>query len=427
MSLAVLGFLTIGLFLAAVLSNRVSVLVASILIPAAAAVAAGAAPQLGELMLSGVLRVAPVGIMMMFAILYFGLMLDLGLFEPLVRGLVALVGGDPLRLCLVSAVLPMLVALDGDGATTFLISATALLPVHRRLGLRPVVLPGIVGLAAGVMNLLPWGGPTARAMSVLHADAAQIFLPLLPAMGAGLVWVFAAAALIGLRERQRLAGAVPAPAPLDPPAASETQRPRLFWVNLALTGALLVALFAGAWPLPVLFMTAAAVALAINCPRWDDQRARLDAHARSIVTVTSMIFAAGIFTGILTGTGMIDAMARAIAGALPAAVSGALALIVAITSMPLSLVFTPDAYYFGVLPVLAATAEGAGQDPLAIGRAALLGQMTTGFPLSPLTASTFILIGLTGVSLAEHQRFLFGWAMGSTIVMTVVARLTGTI
>ena len=123
------------------------------------------------MMLAGVLKVAPVAVMIMFAILYFGLMLEVGLFEPLVRALLLFVGGDPLRLCLASVALPMLVALDGDGATTFLISTTALLPVHRRLGLRPIILPGLIGLAAGVMNILPWGGATTRAMAVLQADS----------------------------------------------------------------------------------------------------------------------------------------------------------------------------------------------------------------------------------------------------------------
>jgi CitMHS family citrate-Mg2+:H+ or citrate-Ca2+:H+ symporter len=201
----------------------------------------------------------------------------------------------------------------------------------------------------------------------------------------------------------------------------------MFWCNLILTIALLLALFLGLWPLPMLFMCAFSVALIANCRSWEEQRTRIEAHGRSIVTVTSMIFAGGAFTGVLTGTGMIDAMAKAIVEGMPAALGGVLATVVALTSMPLSLVFTPDAYYFGVMPVLAATAKGLGQDSLAIGRAALMGQMTTGFPLSPMTASTFILIGLTGVSLAEHQRFLFKWALGSTVVMTVAARLTGAI
>ena len=207
----------------------------------------------------------------------------------------------------------------------------------------------------------------------------------------------------------------------------DVRQSRMFWFNVVLTIALLAVLFSGLWPLPVLFMCAFAIALAANCRSWEEQRTRIEAHGRSVVTVVSMVFASGVFTGVLTGTGMIDAMAKAIVEVLPAALSGALAMVVALTSMPLSLVFTPDAYYFGVLPVLAATASAVGQDSIAIGRAALLGQMTTGFPLSPLTASTFILIGLTGVNLAEHQRFLFKWALGSTVVMTVVARLTGAI
>lgn len=95
--------------------------------------------------------------------------------------------------------------------------------------------------------------------------------------------------------------------------------------------------------------------------------------------------------------------------------------------MPLSLAFTPDAYYFGVLPVLAHTASGFGVDQAEIARAAILGQMTTGFPLSPLTASTFILVSMSGVQLGEHQRFIFRWAFGTTLVMTAAALLTGAI
>jgi citrate-Mg2+:H+ or citrate-Ca2+:H+ symporter, CitMHS family len=429
MTTAWLGFITIGLFLAAILSNRVSVIVALILVPVTMGLMTVPASELGTMMSSGLLKVAPIGVMMLFAILYFGLMLDLGLFEPLIRTLLRFAGGDPLRLCLITAALPMLVALDGDGATTFLISVTALMPAHTRLGIRPVVLPGIIALSAGVMNLLPWGGPTARVMTVLHADASQVFQPLLPAMLAGLAWVFIVAYVFGIRERRRLS-LVPA----DSVSAARSERDvptvrtsRMYWFNLALTLALLGALLVGAWPMPLLFMCAFAIALFANLRSWDEQRARMEAHGRSIVVVTSMIFAGGIFTGILTGTGMITAMGAAIVRLIPNAASGALSTGVALTSMPLSLVFTPDAYYFGVLPVLFATASAAGTAPLAIGRAALLGQMTTGFPLSPLTASTFILIGLSGVTLAEHQRFIFKWALGSTIVMTIVARLTAAI
>jgi CitMHS family citrate-Mg2+:H+ or citrate-Ca2+:H+ symporter len=434
---AILGFVTIGVFLALVTLTRTPVIVALVLVPLATAVAGGFSGQVGGFAVDGLRTVAPVAALIMFAVLYFGLMLDVGLFTPLIERLLGFVQGDPVRLCLATAALAMLVALDGDGATTFLISITALLPVHRRLGMTPLVLPAIVALAAGVMNLLPWGGPTARAMSVLRAGVDQVFIPVLPAMGMGIVWVFFVAWRLGRLERRRLATEPPSvpetlpPAVVTPPPAS----PQLFYFNAALTALVIVLLLQGLvpsvglpeLPAPLIFMAAFAIALPVNRRTATAQRDQMASHAASAVLVVSMILAAGVFTGILTGSGMIKAMATVLASNIPSAATPWLSQIVALTSMPLSLVFTPDAFYFGVLPVFADVTSALGQDPVTIGRAAILGQMTTGFPLSPLTASTFILVGLSGVSLREHQRYVFKWALGTTIVMTIVASITGAI
>ncbi|WP_374283091.1 CitMHS family transporter [Novosphingobium sp.] len=435
MSLATLGFVTIGLFLVLTLATRLPVIAALVLVPLAAGVAGGFGAEIGAFALDGVKTVAPVTAMIFFALLYFGLMLDQGLFEPMIRKVLSLVGEDPLRLCLASAVLPMLVALDGDGATTFLISVTALLPVHRRLGLNPLILPCLVALSAGVMNMLPWGGPTARAMAVLKSDVSGIFTPVVPAMAAGLGWVLFVAWWMGRGERRRLAAAHPAPGGIVPDPETRPSSWR-FWFNLGLTLIVIVLLFRDLYagliqlpPLPpaLVFMAAFAIALPVNCQGAESQARQLASHAASVASVTTMILAAGVFTGVLNGSGMTKAMAEMLAAAAPGSLAPWFSTIVALTAMPMSFVLPPDAYYFGVLPVFAETAGTLGQNPLEIGRGAILGQMTTGFPLSPLTASTFILIGLSGVSLRDHQRFAFKWAFGSTIVMTVTALLTGAI
>ena len=440
-ALAILGCATIAAFLLLMAFTRTPVIAALVLTPVVAAVAGGLGSQLGSFAVDGLKTVAPVASLMMFAVLYFGLMIDVGLFAPLVERLIGVVRGDPIRLCLATAALAMLVALDGDGATTFLISITALLPVHRRMDMNPLVLPAIVGLAAGVMNLLPWGGPTARAMSVLRSGVDQIFVPVLPAMGAGILWVFFVAWRLGHAERLRPAIRLPVrdEAPSGRDLKSESAAPAvgvLFYFNAALTSMVILLLLQGVFakwvPLPelpasLLFMVAFAIALPVNRRTVTAQREQMAAHAGNAVLVVSMILAAGVFTGILNGSGMIRAMATRLASNTPHTLSPWLSQMVAISSMPLSLVFTPDAYYFGVLPVFAEAAASVGRDPLTIGRAAILGQMTTGFPLSPLTASTFILLGLSGVSLREHQRFVFKWAFGTTVVMTIVASITGAI
>jgi CitMHS family citrate-Mg2+:H+ or citrate-Ca2+:H+ symporter len=434
--LAALGFATIGVFLLLTMTKRLSVLVALVLVPVAAAVVGGFAGELGDLVAEGMLTVAPVAIMITFAVLYFSLMVDEGLFDPAIRRILRWAKGDPMKITVGTAVLTLLVALDGDGASTFLITVSAMLPIYNRLGMRPLVLAGVVCLGAGVMNMVPWGGPTARAMAALKVDSSELFVPMLPAMGAGMVWVLFAAYMIGRKERKRVgvqelvpAGAGPGTMLADPRPTSAAQRAR-FWSNVVLTVALVVALLlqlVHGIPLEVLFAVAFAVALLVNRPRWSQQQELLERHGYNVLLVVSMIFAAGVFTGVLEGTEMVTRMAESLVGLIPAGLSGLLPVITAITGMPLSLVFTPDAYYYGVLPVLSETTAALGGNPVEIGRAAILGQMTTGFPLSPLTASTFILVGMTAVNLGDHQRFIFKWAFGTTLVMTAVALLTGAI
>ena len=424
--LAASGFVTIALFLVAVLSRRVSVLIALTALPILVAVVTGHGGELGTLVGEGLVKVAPVAIMITFAVLYFSLMVDVGLFDPAVARVLRWAKGDPLKITVGTAVLTLLVALDGDGASTFLITVSALLPIYKRLGMRRLVLAGVVCLGAGVMNMVPWGGPTARAMAALHLSSSDIFVPALPAMAAGIVWVLVAAFLIGRSERRRLgvielADVVPAAEP-----RTGWDRFRL-WFNVVLTLALVGVLLAQLFPLEVVFVVAFVIAVIVNRPSWEAQQELFAKHGNNVVLVTTMIFAAGVFTGILGGTGMIEAMARWLVGVIPDGAGGALPVLVAVTGMPLSLVFTPDAYYFGVLPVLAETSAAFGGSAAEVGTAAILGQMTTGFPLSPLTASTFILIGMSGVELGAHQRFIFTWAFGTTLVMTVVALLTGAI
>ncbi|MCP1096802.1 citrate:proton symporter [Bacillaceae bacterium OS4b] len=418
--LAILGCLTIGVFLYLIMTKRLSVLIALVLVPIVFALIGGFGLGIGEMMLAGIVKVAPTGIMVAFAVLYFGLMMDTGLFDPIVSKMLLIVKGDPLKVVVGTAVITMLVSLDGDGASTFMITVSALLPLYKRLKMNPLILAGVVALGAGVMNLAPWGGPTARAMATLNVTSAQLFNPILPAMVAGILWVLFSSYLLGKRERERL-GIIDMEEKDNiafqelAVATLEFKRPQLFWFNLILTLILLIALIKVWLPLPTLFIIAFAIALLVNYPNQKQQLERITSHANNVVMVSTMIFAAGIFTGILTGTKMIDAMA------------GYLPILTAITSMPLSLVFTPDAYYFGVLPIISQTASNFGIDPIEVGRAAILGQMTTGFPLSPLTASTFILIGMTGVDLGDHQRFIFKWAFGTTIIMTIAALLTGAI
>ncbi len=428
--LAILGFATIVVFLLLIITKKLSVITALVVVPLAFGFLAGFTIQeLADMILTGVKQVAPTGILLIFAVLYFSVMLDVGLFDPLVIFIIKYVKGDPLKVVMGTALLTMVVHLDGDGTATFMIVISAFLPLYKQLNMSRLVLAGIVALSVGPMHLVPWSGTSARAIATLNSDATHIFNPNIPAILAGIGWVLLVAYWLGKKERKRL-GIIPLTydhkSILTPEQATH-RRPQLIWFNALMTILLIFILMKGWIPTPVLFIMASTLALLVNYPQPKDQQHILKSHGANIFLVSSMIFAAGVFSGILTGSQMISAMANSLVAMIPVEHANLLPVLTALTSMPASMLFTPDAYYFGVVPILSQAAQHYGLDALQIGRAALLGQMTVGFPLSPLTASTFLLVGLAEVDLGDHQKFIFKWAFGTTLVMTIVAVITGSI
>lgn len=425
--ITVLGFAMVATFMGLIMAKRVTPLVALIVVPVIFGLLAGQATGLGDMMMAGIGKLAPTGVMLMFAILYFGVMSDAGLFDPIVRRLVRLVHADPVKISVGTVVLAALISLDGDGSTTYVITTAALLPLYKCMGMSRLKLVCLLMLTSGVMNITPWGGPTARAASALGVDPLDVFVPLLPAMGAGLLFLLGLAYVFGRAERARI-GAVVVDIPVEDLVAAcvsretKAQRDHLLWFNAALTVLLLALLVIGILPLPILMMLAFAVALLVNYPDIADQKARIGAHAGNILAVVSLIFAAGIFTGVLSGTGMVDAMSRSVVAVIPPQLGPYMAPITAGLSLPFTFFISNDAFYFGVLPILTEAAGHYGVSPEEMARASLMGQPF--HLLSPLVPSTYLLVTLAGVDLADHQKFTFRWAVVLGLLMTLTAVAT---
>jgi CitMHS family citrate-Mg2+:H+ or citrate-Ca2+:H+ symporter len=491
--LVLLGFAMIAVFMVLIMTKKLTPVLALIIVPTVFGLFAGAGLGIGDMVMDSMKSMTSTAALLMFAIIYFGLMIDVGLFDPLVRFILRKLGNDPAKVVLGTALLAAAVSLDGDGSTTFILTTAAMLPIYLRLKMSPVVLTCVAGLANGTMNIVPWGGPTARAATALKIDVNDVFVPMLPSLLAGIVVVLAFAWLLGIQERNRLratqpeiwgvpdtaeafdggtsaggsgtgssntnrggSGRGPAPVPATGgPAAGnspvavlertetlvddsdtamadtaldpnrKTLRPKLQWFNLGLTVAVMGMLIADLVPLPYVFMVGSAIALLVNFPHVKDQAAQLVAHAPSIVAVVSMVMAAAVLTGVLTGTGMVEAMSAWLVQIIPSDMGPLMAVITGVLSIPMTFFMSNDAFYFGVLPVLSETAAHYGISAAEMARASITGQP---FHMqSPLVPAILLLVSLAKVDLGDHHKKVLWRSAVVSLVMLAVGMLTGAI
>ena len=433
--LAMWGLLIVIIFMVLIMTKRASPFTALVLTPTVIGLLAGFAGDLGEFSLTGVEGVAPTVVMLLFAILYFGLMLTAGLFDPLVHFILKAVKGDPLRVLVGTAILAAAVSVDGDGSTTTMIVCSAMIPVYRKLNMKMMDLAVLIILANSIMNLLPWGGPTARIIAALKVNEGELLRRILPGMLIAVLWVIVVAYLRGLSERKRLGIAhltqdeIDSLRAVDIEGAESLKRPRMLWVNLALTLLVMVYLvFGGMWIIPdipsaIIFEVAFAIALLLNYRHLRDQREIVEEHGANAMHVIMMVLAAGVFMGILNESGMSEAMGAWLANVVPASMGSRWGLVTALASVPGTFLLSNDAFYLGVLPILAQTGEGYGFSTMEIAVASTTGQAF--HLLSPLVGFIYLLLHLTGVDMGAWQRQSAKWACGTFLILLASAVVFG--
>lgn len=390
---------------------------------------------IGDWTVDGSLKTAKTGIMLLFAIMYFAIMLNAGLFDPVTKFMIKFAKGDPVKVLMATAIVAACVSLNGDGTTTTLICCTAFIPLYKRLNLKMMNLGVIVILMNTIMNLLPWGGPTARVISVLQGQPGindqTILRALLPGMICSIVYMLGVAYYLGLKERKRVGIQTLSDAELEElfaPASEEEaalKRPENVVINAIMTVALIVMLVAGTFPSLFLFLVGTVLALMINYKKIKDQKARISDNAGDALQVVILVFAAGIFSGLFTNSGMSDALANSMIKLIPPVLGKFWGLITAIVSIPGTFLLSNDAFYYGVLPVFAEAGYTYGFTALELGTASLLGQAF--HLLSPLVAFIYLLLRLTDLDMGEWQKEAAKWACGIFVIFVAIAAITGNV
>lgn len=431
--LAFIGFLIIVLMMLFIFKNKAIPAFCFVVLPIIGALVCGFNLQdISGFIGKGLDSTWQTAILFIFSVTYFGIMNDTGLFDKLVNGLAKKAGKNVTLVLVFTAVIAMICHIDGAAASTYLITIPAMLPVYRKMHLRPTVLLLLCGAATGIMNLVPWGGPTIRAASTASVDATQMWIEMIPMQIFGLVTLIGIAIYLGGVEKNRLAGLNSGTEDFAEEQEKEKRvdlslkRPSLYWFNLIFTLILIVALVLKWLPPYAVFMVGTIIVLAVNYPAPPLQQKLIQSHAPSSIMLTVTLLCAGIFLGIMTQTGMVLEMSRVLINILPVELQRYLHYIVAALGAPLGMVLGPDPYYYGIMPVIGQIVAPFGISLELVGRAMLIGE-NVALSVSPVVPSTFLAIGLAKVDLKDHMKFSFLPLWGLSLVMMLFAIVVGII
>ena len=430
--LSIIGFITIILVVVILLRGKMIPIVPLVIIPLIGAFVAGfGLSDIGGFFEEGLSTVVNVAIMFIFAILYFGIMQSVGLFDPLINKMVQLTRGNIITISLGTVIIAAIAQLDGSGASTFLITIPALLPLYNRMKMNPYLLLLLIGGSAAIMNMLPWAGPLGRAASVLDMDVTELWRPLIPIQAIGMVLMLVLAFLLGQREKKRIErqyGTID----LDVEEVTETVEEKeagslkLLWFNFILTVAVIGILVWGIIPAGFAFMIGVSIALPVNYRTAAAQNDIIKTHAASALTMGTIILGAGSFLGILTGTGMLDSIAMDTVKVIPEAISSYIHLIIGFFGVPLDLLLSTDAYYFALLPVADQIGLTFGIPSLATTYAMIIGNIVGTF-VSPFSPALWLALGLANLEMGKHIRYSLFWLWGISIILLIVAFFFGLI
>ena len=431
MMLAIIGYAVIIAMMFLILKSKALPLLCFAVLPVLGAFLAGFdLKEILEFVTKGIGSTWKTAILFIFSVIYFGVMNDAGLFDRMVSKLLKTAGSSITLLMIATVLIATVGHLDGATASTYLISFPVMLPIFKQMKLRPLILLLLVSSATGVMNLVPWGGPTIRAATAIQGDASQLWVSMIPMQVIGLVLSLALAVLFARIEKKRLASegvdlsnlAVSLDLGTDDNAA--LKRPKMYYFNILLTLLLLFGLIEGTIPAYLIFMFGCVIALAMNYPDVNLQQKRIQAHAPNCITLTMTLLCAGVFLGIFAHSGIITAMAQVMIDMLPPFLLRYLHIIVGILGAPMGMIMGPDPYYYGVLPLVSKVVAPFGVTIGEVARAMLIGE-NVALAVSPCVPTTFLAIGLVGVELKDHIKFSFNILWGISIIMLVFAIATG--
>ena len=411
--LAIIGLLMFVVSSYLALSKKMHLMVPFIVVPVIAGLLCGYSfDEVLNFAGEGVQGVFNTVLLCVFAVLYFSVLSETGMFDIMVNRLVSITKGNIYVVMVVTIIVAFIGHLDGAYNTTYLIAIPALAPLYKRLNIDRRCLVLLVSLAAAPMTAMAWGQPAKMPAFAPEIDPVIMANSLLPIVGimlvAAIVYALCcghyyakknAAELAALRASFELEGYKPVDFSNNPLA-----RPKLFWVNFALfIASLFCFMFLTAVPTYVLFMLFSAAALLINYHTQKEQGQIVRKYSATMLAPGILFMGIGMMVGIINGTGMVTAIVDVVLSVIPSFMVRWFHVIFAIIILPIE-IFVPYQAFQSMNPLLLGLGAGVGLNSYQVLTCLNISYLN---PCSPLVAAANLACELAEVDPIQQSKYSF--------------------
>ena len=426
---AIVGFVMMILITTLLLKKKVSTLFAFTIIPIVGAFLVGASVKdVCDYVNVGLDKTRDLMFIIFFSLPYFSVMSEAGLFDTIVEFLLKKTKLSVTVICVITVLISLITEIDGSVTSTYLVTIPMLLPLYKKLKIDPKVLLLLCSATMCALFVTPWNGRTLRAATLLTGiDNPQnyIFTELFPLMLFYIAACIVLAVILARSQMKKGAGLVDDGVAVEISMGnSELRRPKLFWFNLLLTVGIIVGLSVIPCPDYFVFALGLIIALTVNYPDLKLQGELLKKYSKEMYSTACAVFLSGVVVGVLSESGMMDAMVNFLIQIIPGALGPWVYLIIAVFSAPLMLIFTNDIWQYALVPIVAGVSAKYG---IANEIVVLTLLMNMGAMVSPVAQPQIYLACdlADGTELADYVKFSFGPLWILTIIWIVAGYAIG--
>ena len=442
--LAAVGFILVIVMVALIIWGKVALPPILILLSTAAVIVlslVGALPDVvGPLAILDALKgyisagansVLNTVVLFTFAIVYFNVLSDAGMFDMIVGAVMKRMGNHVSAILLMTCFLAFISHLDGSGATTMLITIPTMLPLYKKMRIPNVILLCYVGLWSGVENMLPWTSALARVSASTGVDAYELWNVLLPVQIVGFIILIVSCFVLGNILKAKGCGMSDEEFNLIKSGMGKKEEPVLkvsntvLYIDMIMTVVMVVAMLLGWLNTNVAFMIFLSFALLLNCPEGARQMtAQIRKHGATALNMVMILFSIGMLVGVMKDTGMMNAMTEALVSLVPEAMGSHLTFIIALLSVPLSMAVGSDSLYMIMAPIFGNMAVAFGGTTMHAAAACVIGACIAA-NLCLVAPTPYLALGLAEVEMKDNLKYNFfpTWVLG--IVLAIAGAIVG--